>query len=132
MSATSVRAVESGWTSTKRDGVLLIDNEHGGTGQANCTLRVDLGQVEPKCALGLKNVVGLIERDAGHGGYPIANLQGQIRRPWVPQAPLLPSRRDDLAQLSIPSTWTLAVGRSPIYPCCSTALMGAPVVWLYG
>jgi hypothetical protein len=52
---------------------IRADNEHRGTGQSDCALRVDFGQVESERALGGKNVIGLLERNA----EPI----GQTTRP---------------------------------------------------
>ena len=40
---------------------ILIDDEHGGSGQADCALGVDLRQVETEVALSGEDVVSLLE-----------------------------------------------------------------------
>ena len=53
---------------------ILIDDEHGGSGQADGALGVDLGQVETELALGGEDVVGLLERDADPIGQTSARV----------------------------------------------------------
>ena len=69
-------------------GAILIDDEHGGSGQADCALGVDLGQVETELALGGEDIVGLLERDADPIGQTTARigedgeLQGGLFHAW--------------------------------------------------
>ena len=55
-------------------GVPLVDDEDGGPWKLDRALGIDLGQIKPERALGLEDVVSLLEGDANPAGQPAARI----------------------------------------------------------